>query len=84
MRQAENKVQKAYKYISAEFFPASEYEPAGVEIEAYPSADIRNADYTREIWIAVKKIAGRKGRVSVLFFLPTSCRQEKNSVHGFG
>ena len=47
--------QKVYKYICTEFFPASEYEPAGVEIEAYPSADVQSADYTCEIWIAVKK-----------------------------
>lgn len=26
----------------------------GVEIEAYPSADVQNPDYTCEIWIAVK------------------------------
>ena len=47
--------QKVYKYICTEFLPTSEYEPTGVEIEAYPSADIQNADYTCEIWIAVKK-----------------------------
>ena len=47
--------QRVYKYICTEFFPASEYEPAGVEIEAYPSADTQKADYTCEIWIAVKK-----------------------------
>ncbi len=47
--------QKVYKYICTEFLPASEYEPAGVEIEAYPSRDIQNEDYTCEIWIAVKK-----------------------------
>ena len=47
--------QKVYKYICTEFLPASEYEPCGIEIEAYPSADVQNPDYTCEIWIAVKK-----------------------------
>jgi len=47
--------QKVYKYICTEFFPTSEYQPAGVEIEAYPSADTQNDDFTCEIWIAVKK-----------------------------
>lgn len=44
-----------YKYICTEFFPASEYQPCGIEIESYPSADTQNADYTCEIWIAVEK-----------------------------
>lgn len=47
--------QKVYKYICTEFFPASEYRPAGIEIESYPSADTQNSDYTCEIWIAIKK-----------------------------
>lgn len=47
--------QKVYKYICTEFFPASEYQPCGVEIEAYPSTDVQNPDYTCEIWIAVEK-----------------------------
>ncbi len=47
--------QKVYKYICTEFFPAGEYKPCGVEIEAYPSADVQNADYACEIWIAVEK-----------------------------
>lgn len=46
---------KVYKYICTEFFPASEYQPCGIEIESYPSADTSNDDYTCEIWIAVKK-----------------------------
>lgn len=46
---------KVYKYICTEFFPASEYEPAGTEIECYPSADTQNPDYTCEIWISVRK-----------------------------
>ena len=47
--------QRVYKYICTEFFPASEYQPAGVEIEAYPSADTQNDSFTCEIWIAVEK-----------------------------
>ncbi|MDY4975626.1 MAG: AraC family transcriptional regulator [Clostridia bacterium] len=47
--------QKVYQYICTEFFPTSEYQPCGVEIEAYPSADIQNEAYTCEIWIAVEK-----------------------------
>ncbi|MDY3031352.1 MAG: effector binding domain-containing protein [Clostridia bacterium] len=46
--------QKVYKYICTEFFPASEYQPCGVEIECYPSADVHNPEFTCEIWIAVK------------------------------
>ena len=41
--------------ICTEFFPQSGYEYGnGLEIEAYPSADVQNPDYTCEIWIAVK------------------------------
>lgn len=47
--------QKVYKYICTEFFPASEYQPCGIEIESYPSADTQNENYTCEIWIAVEK-----------------------------
>ena len=47
--------QKVYKYICTEFFPASEYQPCGIEIESYPDADVQNEDYTCEIWIAVEK-----------------------------
>lgn len=47
--------QKVYRYICTEFFPASEYQPCGTELEAYPSADTQNPDYTCEIWIAVEK-----------------------------
>lgn len=44
-----------YRKICTEFFPQSGYEYGnGVEIEAYPSADVQNPDYTCEIWIAVK------------------------------
>ena len=37
--------QKVYKYICTEFFPASEYQPCGVEIECYPSADVHNPEF---------------------------------------
>ena len=47
--------QKVYKYICTEFFPASEYQSCGIEIESYPSAETQNTDYTCEIWIAVEK-----------------------------
>lgn len=47
--------QRVYKYICTEFFPASEYQPCGIEIESYPSADTQNPDYTCEVWIAVEK-----------------------------
>ena len=44
-----------YRKICTEFFPQSGYEYGnGVEIEAYPSADVQNPDYTCEIWIVVK------------------------------
>lgn len=46
---------ETYRRICTEFFPQSDYEYAsGAEIEAYPSADVKNPDYTCEIWIAVK------------------------------
>lgn len=44
-----------YSYICTEFFPTSDYRPCGVEIEAYPSDDVQNPDYTCELWIAVEK-----------------------------
>lgn len=47
--------QNLYKYICTEFFPASDYQPCGVEIEAYPSDDVQNPNYTCELWIAVEK-----------------------------
>ena len=47
--------QKLYKFVVTEFFPTSDYQPAGVEIEAYPSDDVQNPDYTCELWIAVEK-----------------------------
>ena len=47
--------QNLYKYVCTEFFPASDYKPCGVEIEAYPSNDVQNPDYSCELWIAVEK-----------------------------
>lgn len=44
-----------YKYIFEEFFPNSEYRPSGVEIEAYPSADVNDPNYFWELWLAVEK-----------------------------
>lgn len=44
------------RYVCTEFFPTSHYQPCGVEIEAYPSDDVMNPDYTCELWIAVEKI----------------------------
>lgn len=46
---------ETYRKICTEFFPQSGYEYGnGVEIEAYPSADVQNPDYSCEKWIAVK------------------------------
>lgn len=47
--------QKIYKYVCEEFFINSEYQPCGVEIEAYPSANAKDPDYYWELWIAVDK-----------------------------
>jgi len=47
--------QKTCQYICTEFFPASEYQPIGLEFESYPSPDVHKPDYTCEIWVAVKK-----------------------------
>ncbi|WP_434308999.1 effector binding domain-containing protein [Hominifimenecus sp. rT4P-3] len=47
--------QKTCQYICTEFFPTSEYQPIGLEFEAYPSPDVQNPDYTCEIWVAVEK-----------------------------
>ena len=46
-----------YKKICEEFFPQNDrYEYGyGVEFEVYPSDDVKNKDYTCEIWIAVKE-----------------------------
>ena len=47
--------QTAYRYLFTEFFPGSEYYPTGVEIEAYPSPDVKNVDYACELWLSVAK-----------------------------
>lgn len=45
-----------YQKICTEFFPQSNYEYGeGIELEVYPSADVEKADYSCEIWIAVKE-----------------------------
>lgn len=44
-----------YRYVCTEFFPTSQYQPCGVEIEAYPSDKVQSPDYTCELWIAVEK-----------------------------
>lgn len=64
---------ETYRKICTEFFPQSGYEYGnGVEIEAYPSADVQNPDYSCEIWIAVKpkkKIFSRRSSFGLRFFL---------------
>ena len=47
--------QNLYNYICTEFFPASDYTPCGIEIEAYPSDKVKDPEYTCELWIAVEK-----------------------------
>lgn len=47
--------QKTCKYICTEFFPASDYQPIGLEFESYPSPDVQDPNYTCEIWVAVVK-----------------------------
>jgi len=45
-----------YKQICTEFFPQSGYEYAyGVEFEVYPSDDVKDPNYSCEIWVAVEK-----------------------------
>ncbi|MCM1132223.1 MAG: AraC family transcriptional regulator [Ruminococcus flavefaciens] len=48
---------ETYKKIITEFFPQSnKYEYGhGIELEVYPSADVKNPDYICEIWIAVNE-----------------------------
>ena len=47
---------ETYKRICTEFFVQSDYEYncKGVEMEVYPSDDVKNPDYECEIWISVK------------------------------
>lgn len=44
-----------YEYLFTEFFPNSEYMPSGIEIEAYPSDDVRSEEYRWELWFSVDK-----------------------------
>lgn len=47
---------RLYQQIYSEFFPSSEYQPCGgTDFEVYPSDDVKNPDYTCEIWVAVEK-----------------------------
>ena len=47
--------QKTYMEINTDFFTTSDYEYAnGVELEVYPSANVKDPDYQCEIWIAVE------------------------------
>ena len=47
---------RVYRQICTEFFPQSNYEYGyGVELEVYPSVDVKNPNYTCEIWIAVNE-----------------------------
>lgn len=49
-------IQKTWHKIFAEFFPASDYIPAGnYDFEVYPFGDMGKEDYLSQIWIAVKK-----------------------------
>ena len=46
---------KTYIEINTDFFTTSDYEYAnGVELEVYPSANVKDPDYQCEIWIAVE------------------------------
>jgi len=47
--------QHTCRYICTEFFPASDYQPLGLEFEVYPSDDVKNPEYTCEIWVAVRR-----------------------------
>lgn len=47
--------QSVYKYVFEEFFPNSEYQPCGVEIEVYPSNNAESPDFYWELWLAVEK-----------------------------
>lgn len=46
---------KTYIEINTDFFTTSDYEYAnGLELEVYPSANVKDPDYQCEIWIAVE------------------------------
>ena len=44
-----------WTWIFSDFFPASEYEPAGFQLEVYPKGAGSYPDSLSEIWISVKK-----------------------------
>ena len=47
--------QKTYMEMNTDFFTTSDYEYSnGVELEVYPSANVKDPDYQCEIWIAVE------------------------------
>lgn len=49
-------IQKLWYQIFAEFFPTSDYKPAGnFDFEVYSHADMNSEDYHSEIWITVEK-----------------------------
>lgn len=49
-------VQDLWKRIYSEFFPQSDYQPAGgIDFEYYPQGDNSRADYVSEIWLPVRK-----------------------------
>lgn len=46
---------KTYMEMNTDFFTTSDYEYSnGVELEVYPSANVKGPDYQCEIWIAVE------------------------------
>lgn len=47
---------ETYRQICTEFFPQSGYTYAGgIELEVYPSADVKDPNYSCEIWVSVAK-----------------------------
>lgn len=49
-------MQKTWHKISAEFFPAANYEPTyELDIEAYTAGDMSSPDYKSEIWVPIKE-----------------------------
>lgn len=49
-------IQTLMHQIFAEFFPSSDYQPAGnYDLEVYPSGYVYNQPYNCEVWIAVTK-----------------------------
>jgi AraC family transcriptional regulator len=53
-------IQNVWNHVFREWFPAHGYEHRpGPELEVYPEGDIRSSDYYCEVWIPVKKAAGK-------------------------